>query len=80
MITSGSSDQCIVNHDIRVKDSAINLIGAHNGQINNLRFHNNTLIATSYEDSIMAIWDDYLTKPHSEQVKLEFPIKSLDLY
>lgn len=28
----------------------------------------------------MAKWDDYLTKPHSEQVKLEFPIKSLDFH
>jgi len=38
-LVSGSSDCCIVNHDLRVKDSAINVLGSHNGQITNLKLN-----------------------------------------
>jgi WD40 repeat protein len=81
LITSGSSDGLVVNHDVRQRISAINILEGHEGQLTNVRhFNRNQLVTTSHEDSAMAVWDSFLTNPKCESTELESPIRSLDCF
>lgn len=40
LITSGSSDGLVVNHDVRQRLSAINILEGHEGQLTNVRHFN----------------------------------------
>lgn len=79
LVTSGSSDGLIINHDVRQRHSAINILEGHEGQLTNIRYFNrNQLVTTSHEDAVMAVWDCFLTSPSCESTELESPIRSLD--
>lgn len=63
MLSSGGSDGVINNHDVRVRNSIVNSITAHKGQIGHLAWSNvghdpsSTYLATSsYEDSALGVW------------------------
>ena len=77
LVTTGSSDTTIFNHDVRMKDSIINMINDHKGQISQVLWsgYNSSemmqmsdlgqvfLASSSVEDSALGIWSlkDVLT-------------------
>ncbi len=65
-IVTGSQDRCICNHDIRVKNSLINIIGSHEGEITNIQLTGNKMVCSSFEDKLLAIWQNILTDPNAQ--------------
>lgn len=63
MISTGSSDGLVHNHDIRVKNSIVNSITAHQGEIGQVAWSNvghdptsTFLASSSYQDSALGVW------------------------
>jgi WD40 repeat protein len=63
LVTTGSSDGTIQNHDVRVKHSIVNTIYAHKGEVAQVAWSNvghdpNSiyLASSSYQDSALGIW------------------------
>ena len=84
LVTTGSSDTSILNHDVRVKDSVISTINRHKGQISSVLWsgYNSRdmmqmtdpsqvlLASSSVEDSALATWSlrDILNHSHGAEL------------
>ncbi|KAJ4728932.1 cell division cycle 20.2, cofactor of APC complex-like [Melia azedarach] len=58
ILTSGSQDKSIINHDVRISNSATSCIKAHDGEVCGLKWSNEgNLLASGGDDNLVYIWE-----------------------
>ncbi|KAL9420529.1 hypothetical protein AB3S75_038159 [Citrus x aurantiifolia] len=58
ILTSGSQDKSIINHDIRVSNNVTSRINAHTAEVCGLKWSNEgNLLASGGDDNLVHVWD-----------------------
>ncbi|KDO57689.1 hypothetical protein CISIN_1g019847mg [Citrus sinensis] len=58
ILTSGSKDKSIINHDVRVSNNVTSCIKAHSGEVCGLKWSNEgNLLASGGDDNVVRIWE-----------------------
>lgn len=66
MLTSGGSDNNIVNHDVRVRNHAVSEYRAHSQEVCGLTWnHDGEVLASGGNDNLVALWDARSTSTSS---------------
>lgn len=69
LLSSGSRDSTVVNHDVRVKEHAVHLLQGHTQEVCGLKWSpDGSMLASGGNDNLLCLWDMHASAASGERV------------